>query len=76
MSMLLHIRTNVLKITQAQMAAISGASQATVSRWESGDLEPDRRQLAAIRAEVKKLALPWDDRWFFEIPTPTDARAA
>jgi predicted transcriptional regulator len=66
MSSLLHVRKNVLRITQSEMAALTGARQATVSRWETGELEPDRLQLRAIREEAIKRGLAWDDRWFFE----------
>lgn len=66
MSSLFHVRKNVLQITQSEMAALTGARQATVSRWERGELEPDRRQLTAIRDEAKRRGLKWDDRWFFE----------
>lgn len=67
-----HIRKNVLGINQAALAAIAGVTQATVSRWERGELSPDLQQLAAIRAEVKNRRLKWDDAWLFEIPAPKE----
>jgi DNA-binding transcriptional regulator YiaG len=64
-----YIRHEVLGgISQAELAAIADTSQPTVSRWEAGDLEPDRRQLGLIRRAVLKRGLQWDDSWFFEIP--------
>jgi len=72
MNPLLHIRKEVLGITQAEMAALTGAQQATVSRWERGQLEPSRDQLIAIRDEVIRRGIAWDDSWFFTTPTPPD----
>lgn len=62
------IRKNILNLTQAEMAALTGAAQATVSRWETGELEPDRAHLAKIRAEAAKRGIEWSDTWFFEVP--------
>lgn len=70
-----HIRKNVLNVSQAAFAAITGANQATVSRWENGELTPDLEQLRAIRAEAKRLGLEWDDSWFFETPNETSEPA-
>lgn len=69
MNAMKHIRTDVLSLTQAEMAAIAKASQATVSRWETGELEPTRDHLAAIRDEAKRRRLKWNDALFFEGPT-------
>lgn len=63
-----HIRTEILKVTQGAFAGIAGTTQATVSRWEAGELEPGRKEMARIRAEVMHRGLAWDDRWFFESP--------
>lgn len=68
MNPILHIRKNVLGVSQATFAAIAGASQAVVSRWENGDAEPDRGQLARIRAHVIGEGKAWDDAWVFEAP--------
>lgn len=66
MNPMLHIRRDVLAISQAEMGAIAGARQATVSRWETGQLEPDRDQLGRIRAVVRERGLAWSDAWFFD----------
>ncbi|MDR6953819.1 putative transcriptional regulator [Ancylobacter sp. 3268] len=68
MNQMLLIRKSVLDVSQAALAAIAGTSQATVSRWEKGDLHPDRSQMALIRAEALKRGLQWNDAWFFEAP--------
>lgn len=67
------IRKNILDLTQAEMAALTGAAQATVSRWETGELEPDRAQMAKIREEAAVRGIAWSDSWFFEIPAAEDA---
>lgn len=71
-----HIRKSVLKISQTELAGIAGTTQATVSRWETGDLEPDRDQLARIRSAVKDRELAWDDGWFFEAPASAQSAPA
>lgn len=70
------IRTSVFDIRQDQMAAIAGTSQATVSRWESGELEPDRNQMVAIRAAALARDLPWQDEYFFNAAAIPQERAA
>ena len=65
MGQLLHIRKKLLKLTQSEMAAVTGVSQATVSRWEKGDLEPSRVELARIRDEAMRRNLSWNDSLFF-----------
>lgn len=67
MSPIEFIRTQKFDISQAALAKISGVNQATVSRWESGGLEPGRAEMAAIRDEARKRGITWDDRWFFEV---------
>ena len=62
------IRRDVFKVTHRAFAQISGASQGTVSRWEAGEFEPSRDQLARIREEAQRRGLKWDDAWFFEAP--------
>lgn len=77
MSTLLHIRKDVLAISQAEMAAIARTSQATVSRWENGELQPDLRQMKRIRAFALERGLGWDDSLFFDLPpAPADAEEA
>ena len=63
-----HIRQEVLKLPQSALATITGTSQATVSRWETGELEPDREQMDLIRQAALERGLEWNDRWFFETP--------
>lgn len=62
-----HIRREIFKISQSAMAQIAEVNQATVSRWESGTLEPSRGEMELIRAAARKRRLKWDDRWFFEV---------
>lgn len=70
-----YIRKHILKVTQAEMAGIADVTQATVSRWESGEFEPSLRELARIRAEAKQRDVPWDDSLFFEA-APLDGVAS
>lgn len=70
-----HIRRSVLQLSQAELARIASTSQATVSRWEAGELKPDISQMAAIRAEAKRRGIDWQDVWFFEAPGPTEDAA-
>ncbi|MGJ4857038.1 helix-turn-helix domain-containing protein [Labrys sp. La1] len=72
---MLHIRKEVLRITQTQMAELARTSQATVSRWETGALEPTRDQLAMIRDEAKRRRLKWRDAFFFTPPHNSEAAA-
>ena len=69
-----HIRQEVLKVPQSALAAIAKTTQATVSRWETGELEPDREQMDRIRQAAFERGLPWDDRWFFETPAEQAAQ--
>lgn len=71
------IRLHIFKIGQAEMAGIAGVSQATVSRWETGELEPGREQMAAIRAAAAKRTTIWRDEWFFDASSiPQEGAAA
>ena len=63
-----HIRKKVLGVNQASLAEIAGVTQATVSRWENGELDPGRNELGRIRDAARDRGLDWDDRWFFEAP--------
>lgn len=68
MNQILHIRTQVLRLTQAELAKIANVSQGTVSKWENGELEPDRDELGRIREEARRRGVEWDDKLFFEAP--------
>jgi DNA-binding transcriptional regulator YiaG len=68
-----HIRTKILKITQTELGAIASTTQASVSRWEKGESEPDRTEMEAIRAEVIARGHAWEDSWFFEVPSEAAA---
>ena len=48
-----HLRANVLGISQLDMAGFAGVSQATVSRWESGELRVTAEQAVKIEAATK-----------------------
>lgn len=71
-----HIRKNVLKLTQSGMADVAGVTQATVSRWESGEFEPSLDELGRIRSEAINRNLGWEDIWFFEAPDSSDQESA
>lgn len=73
MTPMLHVRKTVLGLTQGEMAAVAGTSQGTVSKWEAGELEPNREQLALIRAEIHHRGIEWDDRLFFDAPAAPDS---
>lgn len=73
MNPILHVRKVKLAMSQAELAAVAGVSQGTVSKWESGSGSPSRDELARIREEAISKGIDWDDRWFFE--APAEARA-
>jgi len=74
MSAIGHIRKNVLRVSQSELGAIAGVTQATVSRWEAGELNPDLRQMALIRAAARrKKGAGWKDALFFDPPPCRDA---
>ncbi len=68
MTPIARIRQEILKVSQAEMAGIAKTTQPTISRWENGELEPDREQMKLIRDEALARGREWDDRWFFELP--------
>ena len=76
MTPLVHIRKQVLKLSQRALADLVGTSQATVSRWERGELSPSLEEMARIRQEAKRLNLEWDDAWFFSPPAFAATEAA
>lgn len=69
-----HIRKNVLGLSQKALGDVAGVSQATVSRWEHGTLEPNRDEMDLIRSKAIEQGKAWDDRWFFESPECEGAR--
>ena len=70
MSPLQYVRQRIFHMSQAQFALIAGVSQATVCRWESGQLEPDRPTLKQIRCAAKARKLKWRDSFFWDLPPP------
>ena len=74
MNPVLHIRKAVLGISQVDFAAIAGVRQGTVSKWEAGQLEPDRAELGRIRQAVIDRGLEWDDSLFFSAPPCGETR--
>lgn len=75
MSAIEYIRRHVFGLSQALFAEIANVSQATVSRWEAGGLEPDREQMRSIRDEARRRGLPWQDDWFFDAPSQREDAA-
>jgi transcriptional regulator with XRE-family HTH domain len=63
-----HIRKSVFGLSQEAFAEVAGVSQPTVSRWETGEFEPNRDELPRIRDAARGRGIEWDDRWFFEAP--------
>lgn len=71
MSTIEHIRKTILGVTQADFGAIVGVTQATVSRWESGEGAPTLDEMSRIRDEARARGIEWNDDWFFERPAAT-----
>lgn len=69
------IRRVVFGTNQAQFAALVETSQATVSRWENGELFPDLKQMATIRSAAIERGVNWRDEWFFDA-SDLDSEAA
>lgn len=59
------IRKEVLGLTQVGMARVAGVTQGTISKWESGELEPGLTEIARIRAEAARMKKRWRDAWLF-----------
>jgi len=74
MSALRRIRKDVLSISQAELASIARVSQGTVSKWESGELDPSLEEMSRIRAEAISRGLDWDDGLFFTAAETVEAR--
>lgn len=75
MSAIAHIRKSVLGLSQAEVAALTGVTQATVSRWEKGELFPNLRELGVLRQAAREKDASFDDRLFFD-PPAVEATAA
>lgn len=73
MTPIAFIRQNVFGVSQAAFAAMAETTQPTVSRWENEELAPDTNQCSLIRKAAHERGLPWDDRWFFELPAEAGA---
>lgn len=58
----------ILNLRQKEMAAIAHVSQATVCRWEQGEWEPNRDELARIRSYAIQNGAFWKDAYFFVAP--------
>lgn len=71
-----YIRDKVFGLTQAPFAVIAGVSQATVSRWETGELEPDRDNMERIRSAALERGLELDYESFFKVPPDPEQEAA
>lgn len=55
-----------LNITQADLAAIAGKDQSTISNWERGATSPTISDIARIRAEFFVRGVPWTEDLFFD----------
>lgn len=76
MTPLQHIRKHLFKVSQSAFGEIAGTTQASVSRWESGEQEPDRSEMDRIRAAATERGINWDDSLFFEAPAQMQEPAA
>jgi transcriptional regulator with XRE-family HTH domain len=76
MSVFKRIRIDLFHLQQSELAAIAGVSQATVSRWETGELTPGYEELKRIREEAVRRGIAWDDALFFESSTGSDGGEA
>jgi transcriptional regulator with XRE-family HTH domain len=62
-----HIRRQILRLTQGELAEQTGVNQSSVSRWEKrGSFPP------GVQVQIREMALSsgraWSDSWFFEVP--------
>lgn len=73
MSPMEYIRRAVFRASQAELARIAGVTQATVSRWESRQFDPNLGELIRIRRAACARGIAWEDRWFFDTPPPESA---
>lgn len=75
MKAITHIRKHIFGLSQIEFAAIAGTTQASVSRWESGELEPSHSEMARIRSSAIEQGADWDDRLFFDAPPQSETAA-
>lgn len=62
----LHIREKIFGFrTQQEFADALGYEQATISRWESGEIEMSRKAMDRIRDLAAQRGIRWDNNWFF-----------
>lgn len=66
-NVLARIRKDVFGLTQRELAIVAGTRQATVSRWETGALEPSRDQIQAILNKAAELGLSLSASDFFDL---------
>lgn len=66
MNPIADIRKHRFGLSQTAFGALAGVSQATVSRWEKGELQPKHSELSRIRDAAHKVGIDWSDAWFFE----------
>lgn len=76
MSALRKIRKEVLSLSQAELSALVGVSQGTVSKWENGELSPSLDELSKLRTEAIARGIKWDDGWLFGCRPSTPGEAA
>ena len=69
-----HIRTEILKLSQSEMATELSVDQSAISRWDSGETKPSFAQMEAIRKLAKKRGVPWNDSFFFATTTKNRSR--
>ncbi len=66
-----HRRIRQFRLThglrQSELAARLGVTQATISRWESGDQDPDARYRHALRDLLREGRLSFDERLFLSV---------
>jgi predicted transcriptional regulator len=75
MNLIKHIRTDILKVSQAELARIAGVNQAQICRWEKGTVPHTIEALGRIRTEVKSQGHEWNDEWTF-MPVKSEVEPA
>jgi hypothetical protein len=64
-----YMMEHVLDTTMRVVGAIAGVSESKVSRWLSGQMEPDMREVQRIIDFARANSLPWKDVWLYNPPT-------